>query len=187
MAQCPQCGKPVSMFDADLSTGLCPTCFRSPAKPSVPSEGTLRAEGHNGQIEVTDTVVRIKRAGMLGFLTQGLKGDKEILISQISSVQFKNAGPFFNGYIQFAFLGGRENLGGLEAAVSDENTVMFRQGQQPVFEKIRDVVMQRVTAARAPAPQLSQADEISKLADLVDRKLLSPEEFHAAKRKILGI
>ena len=42
----------------------------------------------------------------MGFITQGFKGDKEILISQISSVQYKPAGNFTRGYIQFAFIGG---------------------------------------------------------------------------------
>jgi hypothetical protein len=147
----------------------------------------LRAEGHNGQIEVTPTVVRIRRTGVLGFFTQGLKGDKEILISQISSVQFKNAGTFFNGYIQFAFLGGRENLGGLEAAISDENSVLFRQSQQPAFEQVRDAIMARISAARVPQAVVSPADEIAKLAALVEKNLLSPEEFQAAKRKLLGL
>lgn len=188
MATCSQCRNKVSMFQVDLGTGLCPDCRLLSAKPSVSPTGNWIADGHNGQIELTDTVVRIKRQGVMGFLTQGFKGDKEILISQISSVQFKAAGTFFNGYIQFAFLGGRENLGGLEAAVGDENTVLFRPSQQPAFELIRDEIMRRITAGRAPqAAPVSQADEIAKLAALRYKNLLSEEEFQAAKRKLLGI
>ena len=38
----------------------------------------------------------------------GLQGDKDIALSQISSIQFKKAG-MMAGYIKFAFLGGQES------------------------------------------------------------------------------
>ncbi|XKK19676.1 hypothetical protein HFP67_29205 [Bacillus sp. CB102A.1] len=41
---------------------------------------------------------------MLAKMSQGLKGDKEILIKHLSSIQFKPAGTFTNGYIQLLFL-----------------------------------------------------------------------------------
>lgn len=47
------------------------------------------------------------------------------MISSISSIQFKNAGAMFNGYIQFAFMGGQEAKGGIFQGTQDENTVMF--------------------------------------------------------------
>ena len=58
----------------------------------------------------------------MSLLTQGLKGDKEILISQISSIQFKKPGTT-NGYIQFAFLGGLEAKRGVFQASGDENSI----------------------------------------------------------------
>jgi len=47
------------------------------------------AKGINGQIEVFESKIIIKRKGIMAFATQGLKGNKEILINQISSIQFK--------------------------------------------------------------------------------------------------
>jgi hypothetical protein len=151
------------------------------------TEALLTAEGVNGQIELTDAVVRIKRKGLMGFLTQGLKGDKDILVSQISSVQFKEAG-FMNGYIQFAFLGGTENKGGMFDAPGDENTVVFKKGQQADFERIRDALMTRIaTRGGAERPHTSAADEIERLASLRQKGILTEDEFQAAKRKALGI
>lgn len=147
----------------------------------------LEAQGHNGQLELTDTTVRIKRKGVLGFLTQGLKGDKEILISQISSIQFKNAGPFVNGYIQFAFVGGQEAKGGAFQAVSDENTVMFRQSQQTAFEAFKAELEKRIHAPRSQASAPSNLDELEKLASLRDRKIISEAEFEAKKKQLLGL
>lgn len=152
------------------------------------SDSMLTAEGYNGDLELTETVVRIRRKGLLSVLAQGFKGDKEILISQVTSVQFKPANFWLNGYIQFAFVGGLENLGGLMSAAEDENTVLFKEGQQPAFERFRDEVMKRIAQARAPTgPAPSAADEIERLAGLRDRRLISDDEFQAAKRKLLGI
>lgn len=148
----------------------------------------VQAHGHNGQIELTDTVVRIRRKGVLGFLTQGLKGDKEILIGQISSVQYKGAGMLVNGYIQFAFVGGQEAKGGAFQAASDENTVMFTRHQQPEFDRFRTVLQSKMNQARQPVAQLaSTADELEKLAILRDRGILTEAEFQAKKRQVLGL
>ena len=88
----------------------------------------MTVEGLNGEIDLLEDRIKIRRKGGIAFLTQGLKGDKDILISQISSIQFKNAGALTNGYIQLAFLGGTESKGALFSAVKDENTVMFKRG-----------------------------------------------------------
>src|SRR6266545_6984868 len=121
----------------------------------------MEAIGHNGQLELTETAVRIKRKGILSFLTQGLKGDKEILISQITSIQFKRAGLFVNGYIQFAFIGGQEAKGGTFQAASDENTVMFRQGQQAAFEDFKAEIERRINTSHNTVTKISSnLDEI---------------------------
>lgn len=145
------------------------------------------AKGKNGQLELTDHSVCIKRKGLMGFLTQGFKGDKEILISQISSIQFKAANLFVNGYIQFAFGGGQEAKGGVMQAASDENSIMFTTGQQPEFEAFKGELQKRMNAARSAGPTSTGLDEIEKLASLRDRKIISEEEFAAKKRQLLGL
>lgn len=145
------------------------------------------AKGKNGQLELTEKSVCIRRKGVLGFLTQGFKGDKEILISQVSSIQFKRAGAFVNGYIQFAFVGGQEAKGGAWQAASDENTVMFTTGQQPAFERFKGELQKRMDAVRSGGNQSSGLDEIEKLASLRDREIISQEEFEAKKRQLLGL
>lgn len=66
------------------------------------------AKGHNGTLEVYDDKIIIKRKGVLSFLTQGLKGDKEIYIKNLSSIQMKKTNMLTNGFIQFSFLGGKK-------------------------------------------------------------------------------
>ena len=83
------------------------------------------AQGVNGQLAVTPDRIIIYRNGFLAFLTQGLKGDKEIPLANITAVQMKQPGLATNGYIQFSILGGIDGRGGLFDATNDENTVMF--------------------------------------------------------------
>ena len=152
------------------------------------SEPEIYAKGVNGQIELYSNKVCIRRKGVLGFLTQGLKGDKNIMISSITSVQFKKAGMLINGYIQFAFMGGKEAKGGLFQGTQDENTVMFNTKQQPLFEQIRDAVENRIQAGHSSSSSSSSdADELAKLADLRDKGILTEEEFQQKKKQILGL
>ena len=152
------------------------------------SDVIIEARGHNGQLEMSANVVRIKRKGMLAFMTQGLKGDKEIQISQISSIQFKTANLLTNGYIQLAFLGGREAKGGILQGTQDENTVMFTKGQQSSFEAFRDALQKRLNAANsANSNHSGPLDELEKLASLRDRGIVTEEEFQKKKKEILGL
>jgi len=144
------------------------------------------AKGVNGQIEVYDDMIKICRRGVLSFLTQGLKGDKDILISSITSVQFKGAG-LTNGYIQFAFMGGQEAKRGLFQAPNDENTVMFNYKQEEAFEEVKRLIGEGGRQAVAPAQSQDPSEQIEKLAALRDKGLITDEEFAAGKKKILGI
>jgi hypothetical protein len=98
---------------------------------------SIEVEGVNGQIRLTQNRVIISRKGVNAFLSQGLKGNKEIPFSRITAIQFKPVDGFTNGYLQFSIQGGLESTGGLFAATSDENSVMFSELQQPLFEEVK--------------------------------------------------
>lgn len=146
----------------------------------------MEAIGQNGQLELTESVVRIKRIGVLAFMTQGLKGDKEILVSQISSIQFRKANAFTNGYIQFALVGGREAKGGLFQGTQDENTVIFRASQQSAFEAFRDELQRRISSGVHGSKPPSPMEELEKLASLRDKGIVSEDEFQKKKRELLA-
>lgn len=144
----------------------------------------------NGQVELTDTHIIIRRKGVLGFMTQGLKGEKRIPYSSVTSVQFKAAG-LTNGYIQFGVSGGKESTGGVFAATSDENTVMFRKGVQEQFAKLRDAVEQRAhgSGGHVGASSATRGDkyaELAQLGELHKQGILTDEEFAQQKARLLG-
>src|SRR6202012_3208055 len=129
----------------------------------------MEIRGHNGQVRFDGDQITITRKGVLGFLTQGLTGEKSIRVDSISAIQFKRAGLLTNGYIQFDFRGSQDAKGGLFAAVKDENTVVFTAAQQDDFDKLRDAVQARMAQKNtpvAPAAPASEADELEKLASL---------------------
>lgn len=152
--------------------------------------------GVNGQITLSNNRITIARRGAMGFLTQGFKGDKEILISQISSIQYKQASKFTRGFIQFAFTGGQESKGGLFNSVQDENSVLFDQKQQPAFDElkrrideIRDSANSSVatpTLTTVPSPAFG-LDELERLASFRERGIITDAEFEAKKKEMLGL
>jgi hypothetical protein len=148
------------------------------------------AKGLNGQIEFDGRSVQITRKGLLAFASQGLKGGKQIPVKAITSVQFKKAGNLVNGYIQFA-TGAGEGRGGINQATSDENTVMFKLSAQSEFEELREAVIE---AMHAPSENtqsgdkvvLSTVEQIEKLSLLLEKGILSRDEFDSEKRKLLS-
>lgn len=144
----------------------------------------MTAEGINGIVSLYSDRVRIRRKGIGSFFAQGLKGEKDIQLSSISSIQFKKAGFLSSGYIQFAFLGGRESKGALFSAARDENTVMFKKSQQAAFDTLREAVQERVS--KPESGSTGSADEIEKLANLRDKGVITDEEFQAKKQQLLG-
>lgn len=146
-----------------------------------------RAEGTNGQLVLLDNKIRIERKGSTAFWTQGLKGDKEIFIRNISSIQLKKCGTFTAGFIQFSFIGGTESKKGLFAAVEDENTVMFNNNTQDDFIKIKQLIEDKMSELSDSSHPRSNLDELEKLAELKEKGIITEEEFSAKKKQILGL
>jgi Short C-terminal domain/Domain of unknown function (DUF4429) len=150
---------------------------------------TMRADGHNGQIRAYDDRIVLSHQGVLGFLTNGIKGDKTVPYSSITAVQFKEASIWTNGYIQFSLKGGLEDTRGIFAAATDENTVMFRMGEQAEqFARLKAFVEGKVREIASNGQLMpSSADEIAKYAALRDRGIITEDEFQKKKRSLLDL
>ena len=145
----------------------------------------IEFKGVNGRIELYKNSVVIDRGTVMGFLTQGLKGRKEIYHRNITSIQIKKPG-LTAGYIQFSLPGGVESRGGVFSAGTDENTVSFRGGENyDKALKIKEYVEKSMEHFDKPVE--SGADELEKMFDLMKRGIISQEEFEQKKKKILGI
>lgn len=153
----------------------------------------LKLNGVNGQLIITDEHAIIERKGVLGFMTQGLKGQKRIPLQNIMAVQLKEGNNLTNGYIQFSILGGIESRGGIMNATQDENTVMFKKKDNELANKIRNHVEVKISEhlnkdnSSTIVNQPSAADEIMKYKNLLDSEIITREEFDAKKKELLGL
>ncbi|WP_425434328.1 DUF4429 domain-containing protein [Nonomuraea wenchangensis] len=141
-------------------------------------------------MEFDGQFVTIGHGGLARFAVGN--ADKRIHISQVASVQIKPAGLINNGFIQFGIPGGVERRGqfGRQTvdAVNDENSVVFRRGQQPQFEALARAIEHEIARLHMPRPaqQSSVADQIVQLWQLVQAGAITREEFEQQKAQILG-
>lgn len=134
-------------------------------------------KGQTKSISVSeDAVTIIPKA-----LYHGFVGEKRIPYSSITAIQFKEAGGWLAGFIQFSIQGGLEWRGQVN---QDENALQFDKSMNPEFCALRDFVEGRMVRASAQQT-VSTADELVKLVALRDQGVLSDEEFQIQKTKLL--
>lgn len=141
-------------------------------------------------LKVYEDRIVISHSGVLNFFAMGIKGDKTIYYNDLTAVQFKKAGWLTAGHIQFSLLGGRESVGGVIAAASDENTILFGKSENDTAEKMVAYIQKKIKEARQPkvaTVATSSADEIMKLKNLLDMGIITQEEFDAKKKQLLGL
>lgn len=134
-------------------------------------------KGQTKSITVSeDAVTIIPRALYHGFI-----GEKRIPFSSITAIQFKEAGSWLAGFIQFSIKGGGEWHGQVN---QDENALQFDKEFNTEFAALREFV-ERQMATATVSPMTSTADELMKLAALRDQGILTDEEFASQKAKLL--
>ena len=139
----------------------------------------LYAKGTNGVVAIDGDWLTIDRKGV---------GDRRIPLASITAVEVQQARMFTNGFIRFTVPGSPEFRGGVQSAMRDENAVTFRWGQAKGFNMIRAAVEQSISAhAGAPtgATEPDIPEQIKKLDELRDQKLITDEEFEAKKAELL--
>lgn len=177
----------------DTSAHHCSNCgssFANDKREQIVKEASKKTEislkGYNGTVDYDGQTIKISRKGAMGFFTQGLRGQKEISVRALTSVQFKKAGLLTNGYIQFA-TGAGENKGGLQAAVTDENSVIFTLSSNEEFEALKDQISEKMNnPTQAHNNSTSNAEQLEKIANLFEKGLLTEAEFLLEKSKIIG-
>ena len=130
----------------------------------------------------------------MSFLTYGFRGTKEILIREMTSIEYKNAGGMLNGHILFLYRGGRDvktSVFGNDSIASNENAVIFNRDNQAAFDTLREMLNGKMDQYNNPQQVVVQAgpsylDELKKLAELRDAGVVTDEEFDREKARLLG-
>jgi hypothetical protein len=146
----------------------------------------MEAKGHNGQLQLLEDSIRIKRRKPTPFIGHEFMDDKDILIERISSLQFKKASLWSNGYIQFSFISGKEARGKSLLTPPDES-IVFTARQQSAFVKIKEAIAKKMDFMKERSPKPSYLDEIERLVLLRDKNVITKEEFEAKIKKLLNL
>lgn len=148
---------------------------------------SILIKGVSSDLEIFEDKLVITPRGVMGFLSKGIKGSKEIPFSSITAVQFKEAGSILSGYIQFTLPGGNESQGGILAATRDENTVMFTHKVNDEMKKAKQFIQERTgNATRVAQPEApSIVDEITKLKRLHTEGAITDQEYTEMKAALI--
>ena len=126
----------------------------------------------------------------MSFLTSNLtNGDKEFFYSDLTSVQFKQASKWINGYIQFEYPGSHSSGNDFNS----ENSFAFQLSKvdNETATKAVDFIKAKIREAKAPKAQVvaatSAADELMKYKQLMDMGVISAAEFEEKKKQLLGL
>ena len=147
----------------------------------------LVAKGNNGVITVDGDWLTIERRtpGRAGHSM----GFRRIPLASITAVQLRHAGVFANGFIRFTVQGSPQFRGGLQNAMRDENAVIFRRRQAKGFSIVRAAVEHYINALhagdRSGTGEPDIPEQIKKIGELRDQKLITEEEFAAKKAQLL--
>ncbi len=143
----------------------------------------------NGKAVITidGGTLTISRPGLLSKLTMGFKGEKTILIKNITSVQIKPV-KLARGYIQFTIAGEVAKKAGMTNGQSDENIVYY---ELPKCNKYAEEIKQYIENFNSQNDNSNvqkddKYDQLAKLKKLLDDNIISQEEFNSEKDKLLN-
>lgn len=140
------------------------------------------------ELEFLGDAVLIRKKGAGNFLASGLNGERSIPISTITAIQLK-LGGWTPGYILFSYAGSKPFGGGLMEATQDPDAFIFQKQYNSDVEEFKRMVesaMRDSKNSKSPVSPASLADELRKLATLVEDGFLSDSEFEVAKKKLLA-
>ena len=127
--------------------------------------------------ELLEDCVVIRRNSLTALLL-GL-GDERIPYSSITALQVRRPGWLY-GFIRFT-IAGDEKMNEMGLAFND--AAAFDKAYEFLQKKIGRLAKPFVSAA----PSASVADQLEKLAGLLERGLLTKEEFDSQKSSLLGL
>lgn len=111
---------------------------------------------------------------------------KTILIDKIIQVSVKKPTIFKGGYIHFQTGNIDEGILGINDVVSDPNAILFNAKEKyEIALNIKRYIEDYNSKINSNADNLSIADEINKLKNLLDQGIINQEQFEKQKSKLL--
>lgn len=155
-------------------------------------EALFNLDGNVATLTVyEDHCVITGKKTLMGFMGgRAFNGSKEFYYADMTSVQYKEANMFINGFIQFEYPGSRSG----ENNFNSENSFVIMKGKTDIAqcEKAYQYIKERIAYYKqqknSPSvAALSPADELKKFKELLDSGIITEEEFNEKKKELLGL
>lgn len=181
----------------------------------IGGELLYRLEGTISTLEVyQDRVLHIAKTTARSYVAgKFFNGTKEYMFEDLTNIQYREATPIFNGYLQFEYPGAMNysssSFGGAGGNYNNENSfiydvtvtngLMVYQGEDRVtaanrivgdaFRYMHGRIMEEKRAKRqgfpVQSPSASVADELKKYSELYQSGVITQEEFNEIKKKLI--
>ena len=151
----------------------------------------------NGLLIVYSDRVVISRKTAFGFISQNFVGDRTIFYKDLMGIEYRKPTILANGYMKFIIAGTeetRQNLTNIgtttREALKDPNTLILRAFNKEVqnkSEEIYNFIIKRINDYKSNISNnnISNADEIMKFKQLLDKGIITQEEFERKKQSLL--
>jgi hypothetical protein len=139
--------------------------------------------GRNGKLTIFSTYAELSRSWGAAFLA-GMHGDKRIYFKDVGSVEYKKPGLAV-GYIQFSVMGGSDSSG-IFKTINNENAITFGDNE-PQWKEAHSLILNLVDNFKneVKPSELNSMGEIEKAYELLQKGIITENEFLKIKEKIL--
>ena len=103
----------------------------------------MSVQGSDGMVELVSDRIVIHRSGLMNMVKYGWHSKREIPLSSISSINFRDASAMKFGEISFEYAGRRSDGG-----KSQDNTVLFSKKRQPEFRALKEKIFEILASLR---------------------------------------
>ncbi|MCM1505729.1 MAG: SHOCT domain-containing protein [Ruminococcus flavefaciens] len=141
-------------------------------------------------LTVLDDCVKLQHKGNYASIVLGIpKGEKTLFYDDFTSVEFKSIKFLSSGYIQFNVPGHKQSK---DPSTDEYSFLINEKSIEPKARMLYDKILENKKKAKSSGNmtivnQVSSADEILKLKQLLDAGVLTQEEFDAKKKQLLGL
>jgi hypothetical protein len=194
---CPHCGLETMLFIPNTAPN---TVAANKSNSNVDDETWRRLQeiansrtifSNLDTLKLSGDTITIRKRGLANALASGMNGERTIQIHSLTAVQMKPAGFMSPGYILFSYAGSKPFMGGVWEATQDPDAFMFAKDLNGEIAELKAMVEQKMRegrqrAATAETTKTSLTDELRGLAELKQQGVLTPDEFEAAKKKLLS-
>jgi hypothetical protein len=115
----------------------------------------------------------------------GFLGEKRVPVENIKAVSWKEPGTFIAGFLEISILGEAPPSPFANANVQRQNRLQYEKQDVEKWRDLRDWIEANRTAQRAATAPASNAEQLGKLGELLEKGLLTREEFESEKAKLL--